>query len=347
MKKKFKGILCLSVVSVCLIMAGCSRPDNAYTTEFYSVFDTISTITAYADNEEDFQAIADEIEDELMRYHQLYDIYTAYDGINNIKTINDQAGVRPVEVSQEIIDLLKFGKEMYETTDGMINIAFGSVLSIWHDYREAGQSNPEKAQLPPMEVLEEANRHTDIEQMIIDEEASTVYLADSAMRLDVGAIAKGYATEQTAKMLEEKGIDHVLLDIGGNIRAAGDKPDGTLWRLGLQNPDLDSEKAYVHIIELAGTSLVTSGDYQRYYTVDGKRYHHIIDPETLMPSDRFTDVSVIYDDSGISDALSTALFNMDVDEGKALAQSFGAEVLWIFQDGSETMTDGFAGYISE
>ena len=172
-------------------------------------------------------------------------------------------------------------------------------------------------------------------------------MADADMSLDVGAIAKGYATEKVADMLEGQGISHVLLDIGGNIRAIGDKPDGTLWRLGLQNPDLDSDENYVHIIELESTSLVTSGDYQRYYTVNGKRYHHIIDPQTLMPSDRFTDVSVIYEDSGISDAMSTALFNMDIEEGKALAESVGAEVLWIFQDGSETMTDGFADYISE
>ena len=349
MGKNIKAILCLTVTACLMLVSGCGRgrQNRSYTAEFYSVFDTMSTITVYTDSEEEFQTIADKIENELTKYHQLYDIYHTYDGIANIKDINDQAGIRPVEVSQDIIDLLKFGQEMYEKTDGMVNIAFGSVLKIWHDYREAGQNNPEEAQLPPMDALEEAYAHTDIDQMIIDEEASTVYLADADMSLDVGAIAKGYATEKVADMLEGQGISHVLLDIGGNIRAIGDKPDGTLWRLGLQNPDLDSDENYVHIIELESTSLVTSGDYQRYYTVNGKRYHHIIDPQTLMPSDRFTDVSVIYEVSGISDAMSTALFNMDIEEGKALAESVGAEVLWIFQDGSETMTDGFADYISE
>lgn len=131
-------------------------------------------------------------------------------------------------MDQKIIDMLKLAGEAYEQTDGKVNAAMGSVLSIWHDYRTKGIENPETAEVPPMDQLKEAALHTDFSKVLIDEEASTVYLEDPDMRLDVGAIAKGYATEQVARSLEARGIDHVLLSVGGNIRAIGIRADGKL-----------------------------------------------------------------------------------------------------------------------
>lgn len=323
---------------------GCGR-QKAYRKEFYTLFETISSLTVYAESEKDFEETARFFEDELTRYHHLFDIYNEYDDINNLKTVNDNAGSAPVKVDKEIIELLKFCREMYEKTDGEVNAAFGSVLEIWHDYREEGMENPENAKLPPMKALQDAAGHTDMNDVVIDEEKSTVYLKDKEMSLDVGAVAKGYVVEKIGGELENNGVAAALIDIGGNIKAVGKKDDGGPWRLGLQNPDLESDDFYVHTIELEDKSLVTSGNYQRYYTVGGKRYHHIIQPETLMPSDEYAAVSVICDNSSIGDALSTALFNMDEEKGRVLAESFNAEVLWIRPDGSESMTDGFKACI--
>ena len=114
----------------------------------------------------------------FLEFNKLYDIYKDYDGINNIKTINDNAGIKPVEVQQEIIDLLLFSKEWYNRTNGKCNIALGSVLSIWHDYRNASINNPEKAEIPPPDMLKEAMRYTDINKVIVDEDNNTVYLED-------------------------------------------------------------------------------------------------------------------------------------------------------------------------
>ena len=162
---------------------------NKYQSEFLMLFDTVTRIVGYSESKEEFKEYSQIIHDDLKEYHQLYDIYNDYEGVNNIKTINDNAGIKPVKVDKRIIELLKFSKELYEKTNGKTNIAFGSVLKIWHKYRNEGIEDPENASLPTDEELKIANEHTNIEDMIIDEENSTVFLKDPLMSLDVCAIA--------------------------------------------------------------------------------------------------------------------------------------------------------------
>jgi thiamine biosynthesis lipoprotein len=218
----------------------------------------------------------------------------------------------------------------------------GSVLSIWHDYRSEGISEPWNAKLPPMEKLEKAAEHTDISALIIDRENSTVTITDPEMKLDVGAIAKGYAVEMIARGLEEKGVSGYVLNVGGNVRAVGAKGDGEPWKVGVENPVEDEENPYLVYLYLTEQSVVTSGSYQRYYVVDGKRYHHIIDPETLMPSEGFLSVSILCESSAMGDALSTALFCLDFESGYALIESIEeAEAMWVLPDGSVRKSAGF------
>ncbi len=241
--------------------------------------------------------------------------------------------------------MLKYAKEMHIKTNGMLNVAMGSVLSLWHDYRTIGKDDVQNAQLPPMDKLLKAANHTDINKVVIDEVNSTVTLTDPLMKLDVGAIAKGYATEQIALYLEEKGIDGYLLNIGGNVRAIGSKPDGTDWLVGIENADKDDYLAY---LEISDKSIVTSGSYQRYYVVDGKRYHHIIHPNTLMPATEFTSVSILCKDSSLGDALSTAVFCMALDEGLNLIESIPeVEAMWLDNNGKITVSSGWNKYIKK
>ena len=214
------------------------------------------------------------------------------------------------------------------------------MLDLWHEARTEGIEDPENAKLPDRDALEEAMLHTDISKVIIDEEAKTVRFADEDLKLNVGAIAKGYATEKAIE-----GINgNYLLSVGGNVRVTGPKTDeGTPWIVGIQDPDkLDS---YCYKLAVTGGSVVTSGDYQRFYEVDGKRYHHIIDPETLMPAAYYRSVTVLCEDSGRADALSTALFNLPLEKGKELAKTAGVEVLWIPVSGDVVMTDGMENMI--
>ncbi len=341
-----KRYICLitALVLICCSFCGCAPQKKKYTAWSMDYFDTMISVTGYETEKETFDAKADEILALLGEYHRLYTIYHRFEGMENLCTINELVnGVhRTVTVDRRIIDLLLYAKEMYETTGGMMNVAMGSVLSLWHNYRAIGMDTPEKASLPPMEQLQEAAEHTDIEKMVVDEENNTVTLTDPKMKLDVGAIAKGYATEQVAKAMEQKGLSGYILNVGGNVRAIGARGDGSDWTIGIENPDGGDYFAH---LSLSGMSVVTSGSYQRFYYVGGKPYHHIIHPDTLMPAEGYLSVSVLCKDSGMADALSTALFCMPQKDGLALIEPLeNVEALWVTPSGEKTTSSGWNQY---
>jgi len=330
----------IPLLILCLLSSGCAAPEQTapkqYTATFLDLFDTVTTIIGVADSEAALQAQAQAIHDELQTYHRLFDIYHDYDGMANLKTVNDNAGIGPVTVDPVIIQLLLDCKAYYRLTDGKVNVAMGSVLKLWHDARADGIRDPQNAALPNMEKLQEAAEHTGIDSVVIDKEASTVFITDRAVCLDVGAIAKGWATQRAA----ENAPEGMLISVGGNVCATGPKTkSGTPWVIGIQDPDQPDRN--LHAVYLPKGNVVTSGDYQRTFYVAGKAYHHIIDPQTLMPAGYWRSVSVVCDDSGLADALSTGLFLMDREQGEELAQRCGADVLWVAADGTEYMTAGF------
>lgn len=341
---KRTATLILLLVLLCGCTAAPAKPDNTglnrYEATFLTLFDTVTTIVGYAETEEAFTDTAQAFHDELLEYHQLYDIYNEYEGINNIKTINDHGWEHPIQVDQRIIDLLLFSKELYTQTEGRVNIAMGSVLRLWHDARETGIADPSRATLPDQTALEQAAAHTDIDSIQIDVEESTVFLSDPEVKLDVGAIAKGYAVEQVCRNTPSG----LLISVGGNVCPTGPKPEsGQPWVVGIQDPE-DPEQ-YLHTIYVEDVSVVTSGDYQRYFTVDGVPYHHIIDPDTNYPAGYWRSVTILCRDSGVADALSTALFTLPQEAGQALLDAFQAEAMWVRQDGTILYSPGFQAYI--
>lgn len=341
-KRLFALILFLSVLlcSFNSCLAELKDPETQ-AKSYYDYFDTVSVIISYkGDSTEEFEENCKTVSDVLSEYHKLFDIYYEYSGVSNLKTVNKNAGKEPVKVDSKLIDFLLYCKEIYTLTEGKTNVAMGSVLKIWHDERERAADDPEAARLPSEEALSAAAEHTDINALVIDKEASTVFISDPKVQLDVGAVGKGYATERAAELLIKKGITSYVLNIGGNIRAIGEKPSGNGWVTGITNPDKDSEEAFVCRVDLRNSSLVTSGNYERYYTVNGNKYHHIIDPVTLFPSNYFASVSIFAEDSGLADALSTALFCMSYEDGARLANSLGAKAIWVKNDGTLLMSDG-------
>ena len=333
------------------MLLSCEKTPEKFSKYSFDYFDTATTIIGYETSQDIFEQKAERILDLLGEYHRLYTIYASYDGIVNLCAVNKSTGKqeRTFKVDGKIIDMLTFSKEAYDTTHGKLNVAMGSVLSIWHDYRETGMDEPWNAELPPIDRLKEAAEHTDISRLVIDRDALTVTLLDPEMKLDVGAVAKGYAVEMIARTLVEEGLCGYVLNVGGNVRTIGTKPDGSGWKVGIENPDREAEDGYLEYLSLlGGMSLVTSGSYQRYYTVDGVDYHHIINPDTLMPSDYFLSVSIVCSSSALGDALSTALFSMPLEEGRALIDSIpDAEAVWVEKDGTKHYSGGFAEYITE
>ncbi len=329
------------VLSLIFVFCSCGNEKNKYTAYSFDYFDTVTTIVGYEKNKEDFDAVCEQIFSLLEEYHKLYDIYHTYLGINNIRTINSQKAA--VQVDDKILDLIEYCKEIYSLTDGYTNVAMGSVLSIWHEYRENGSDDPSSAELPDIKLLSEAAEHIDINDIVVDREAGTVELLDDKMSLDVGAVAKGYAVERVAEYLHANDIEGYVLNVGGNVRVIGARADGSPWTVGIENPDTsDEENAFIEYLYMSEGSLVTSGAYQRFYFVDGVRYHHIIDKDTLMPENEFLSVSVRCLDSGLGDALSTALFCMNFEEGKKLLESIdGAEAMWVLPDGEKLYSNGW------
>ncbi len=324
----------LLILALCL--SGCAGGKQAqHSATYLDLFDTVTTVLHYGGSQEEFDTQAEKIRAELEFYHQLFDIYNDYPGINNLKTVNDNAGVAPVQVDRAIMDLLLDCRRYYDLTGGMVDVTMGSVLRLWHEARTAGLADPENARLPDRAALEEAAEHIGFDKLIIDEEASTVFISDSRARLDVGAIAKGWASQRVA----ENAPDGYLISVGGNVCATGAKfDDGTPWVVAIQNPD---GGAYLHTIAVSGGCVVTSGDYQRTYTVGGEEYHHIIDPNTLMPSVLWQSVTIVCDDSALADALSTALFLLPLEEGMTLLETCGAEAMWLDTQGKEFYSPGF------
>ena len=354
---RITAALLAAVLSLGLLV-GCKpkKELTRYTTIFYDVFDTVTQVIAYCDSEEEFTAQMDALHADLVEYNQLYDIYNDYDGVTNIKTINDNAGTAPVTVDDKILGMLELAQTMYDTTGGKLNIALGSVLNIWHNYREAAlaDDNDSNNQLPTQEELDAAAQHCDIANLIIDEDAKTVYLADPAMSLDVGSVGKGYAVEMVCRAAEARGLTSALVSVGGNLRAIGTKPDGSQWTGGVENP-WNASEVYTNTnsifgspINMSDLALVTSGDYQRYFVVDGKRYHHIIDPDTLWPAAYYNGVTVLCPDSGMADCLTTALFCMPLEEGQKLVESLDSvEAMWCTPDKQATTSSGWDSHLKK
>lgn len=348
--KKIKLILCL-ILSSALIgcqnnsvekadgytnAAGCKVSDASmtYYTRYADTypsmeyFDTSLSLAVYTNKQSNFLDAYNLMVERFKYYHELFDKYNNYDNVNNVKTINDNAGVAPVVVADELMELLLLSKEWYEKSLGAFDITLGPVLEIWHDYREEG------TQLPTLEELAAANEYVGWEFIELDEANNTVYINNPNASIDVGGVAKGFAVEKVAQDLECSGVSAGFINAGGNVRMIGTKPDSSPWHTGINHPAKEYSNQYygttIISIRMKGMeSAVTSGDYQRYYVVDGKEYSHLISPFTLFPPDLYNSVTVKYDNSGIADILSTTIYMLPYEDGLKVLNSVDALGIWI------------------
>lgn len=354
-----KKILAVLMILIILI-TGCNSAESGKTSNYYKntheflgAFDTVIQIIGYTKSKEEFASYAKIGQARFEKLHKLYDKYNSYLDINNINTINENAGIKPVEVDQEIIDLIIFSKEWYKKTGGAVNIALGPVLTIWHDYREKGSSDPKLAEIPPRQELEKAAAFTDINKVVVNDEKNTVFLLEPKMSLDVGAVAKGFATEIVARELQAKGMTSAIISTGGNVKIIGKPMDGvrSKWGIGIQNPDgnvLIPDDKPLDTVFAVDTSIVTSGDYQRFYVVNGEMMHHLIDHKTLMPAKYYRAVTVMIKDGGLADFMSSTIFLLPYEESRALAESIeGLEALWVFPDGKIQATEGMKSSLQQ
>ena len=327
--------LCVLLLLSC---AGCGGT-HRYSVTFVDVFDTVTTFTAYARTRGEFDDLAERLHQQLLEDHRRFDIYREYPDMVNLCTLNRLAGTEAVEVDGRLMDLLLLSRSYYALSGGKLNIALGAVLDLWHEAREAAGADPDSAHPPDEARIREAAEHCHMEDLVLDTDTRTVRYLDPELRLDVGAVAKGWAQAKSMELLDQAGCGNCLLNMGGSVCCRGGRPDGSPWTIGLEDP-LDKGSP-MRTFSLSDSSAVTSGVDQRYFLADGVRYHHIIDPDTCSPGTLYTQVTVLLPDPSAADALSTALFLMEPEAGKALAAEIGAEALWILPDGSLIRTDGF------
>lgn len=298
----YKKITALLAASA-LLLSGCSglsaKRDQVYTD---TLFDTVVNIRIYDAADESVLKGCEEL-------CKKYDAMFSRTNENSEISMINNAGGAAVEVSKETIKLIQKGIYYSEMSNGAFDITIGSVSALW-DFKSDAPAVPDAA------AIAEAVSHVNYKNILIRD--NTVRLLDPQAKLDVGAIAKGYIADRVRDYLEEEGIDHAMIDLGGNIVAMGSKPDGTDYNIGIQKP-FDESGTPITSVKLSNKSIVTSGIYQRYFEQDGKIYHHILDPATGSPCENsLYSVSIITDSSLTADALSTTCFLLGYEKGMNL-----------------------------
>ncbi len=239
-------------------------------------------------------------------------VFSRHRDDSDIGRINEHSG-QWVEVSREAMELLQKGIDFGDLTDGSFDVTIGALVSLW----DVGSG---ERRIPSHEEIEAAKELVDYRTVALDWEANKVRIPEGAV-LDLGGIAKGYAVDRGSAVLREEGIEHGLINAGGDVSVIGTRegPDQP-WRVGIQDPAQTNQ--VLGVAELIDTTIVTSGDYQRYFEKDGTRFHHIIDPETGWPADQVTSVTVVAPTAVVGDALSTALFVKGKAESQELLETF-------------------------
>ncbi|WP_312070479.1 FAD:protein FMN transferase [Anaerotignum propionicum] len=292
--------------------------------------DTVMQFTIYHENGEE---ILTDAEQEIRRLERLFSV-TLED--SEISKLNAQSGLDSVKLSADTEEVLKHGKEIGELTNQAFDIAISPVVKAW------GFTTDGEKHVPAQETLENLLPLTNIDDLVIDENTSTAQLLKKGMAVDLGGIAKGYASDKVAALLKEKGVTSGLFSLGGNIGAIGTKPNGENWKVAIENP-LNAND-YVGLLAIQDCFVITSGGYQRYFEEKGKRYHHIIDSNTGYPADRgLLSVTIISKDGTKADGLSTALFVMGLDKAVQLWRSSNDfEAVFVTEDGRVIATEGAA-----
>ena len=329
---KINLVFCILVL---LLQTSCWHRSTTYSLHsevFFGYFDTYFVFHKFTASRAEFDEYALLVEEELGRLHMLFDIHHEYEGINNLKTVNLNAGLVPVHVDGCIIQLIMYGAWAYGFTYGAVNIAFGSVLELWRPFLLGEADGP-----PYFGDLEEANRATNINAMGFDTYSSTVFLGHGGMSIDVGSIAKGYALTRIAGILGDNGS--WLLDFGGDVLARGFNHDADrYWRVGIRNPANQNE--IIKSVDVQNKSVASSGNYLRSVILNDSLYHHIIDPSTLMPARGFAQTTAIHENPIVAEALSTAMFILPFNEGLRLVESIGAAGIWVLEDGEVVIHQG-------
>ena len=321
--KRLLGILIF--ITITILSIACGHPEPL--TKTAVVMDTV--VTLEAEDGEREQAV-----EEGMAYLQRIDALASQNEGSDLEALRHAAGNGQwVEISPEVFEMLEISQEWAAKTDGAFDVTVGPVVWLWG-------IGTEYANVPNDAELAEARSHVGWQKLELDKQTTSARLTEPGMRLHLGAIAKGYAIDGLRAIFEKHHVKNALVSLGGSsIYAFGENPKGKPWRIGIRHPRSEDAKEYLAVAPLSDAALSSSGDYERYFEQDGVRYHHIFDPKTGRPATSgVLGVTVVAqgDHAGtLTDILTTTLFVMGEEKGKAFLENNGidANALFITQQG--------------
>ncbi|RQD69698.1 MAG: FAD:protein FMN transferase [Tindallia sp. MSAO_Bac2] len=328
-KRKIITVLFMVAVTIFLITQFIDQPEGEWVEKNEFVLGTFSQIRVYAPTEADGEAA---IEKAFARVREIEDRMSPHIEESQVYQINQQAGHAFVEVTDDTLNVIRTGVDYYDKTNGLFHIGIGSLINLWG----IGTDQP---YIPTQNEINAKLDALDIQAIRI--EGNEVMVENQNMALDLGGIAKGYAVDESARILREEGIDSGFINFGGDVYALGEKPDETPWNVGIREPVIDSG-GVLGRVPTTNMSVVTSGDYERYFIEDGTVYHHIIDPRTGFPSESdVKSVTVVSETSMDGDVYSTALFIMGLDQGMNLTETVhGVEAIFVNLDNEIFLSSG-------
>ena len=308
----------LGMVILCVIFTGCTLARiKEPLTMTGTYFDTVIQLQVWDADEE----ILEHCKNLCRKYENLFSAEVESSDIGRI----NQAEGKPVSVSSETAELIQLGIHYGELSDGKFDITVLSASELW-DFHDG------KKVIPDQKVLEEAVSHIDYKNIQVD--GTTVTMKDPKCRIDLGGIAKGYIADRLKEYLEKEGIEHATINLGGNVLTIGTKPDGSDYKIGIQKP-FAADGEVLEVLSVHDRSVVSSGDYERYFEKDGVIYHHILDPQSGWPVQNDLDqVTILSDSSADGDALSTTCYVLGLEKGMKLIQEMDdVEAIFVTKEG--------------
>ncbi len=315
------------------LLSSCSPPQERLFKETRTSMYTVVEITVSSDSAKKAKTAIDRAFNELDRLARLLNFYSED---SEVFIINRNAGDKPVKVSPETLEIIDKALYVSENTEGAFDITVGPVVRLWDFQNKV---------LPDEKMIKEKLKLVGYRNVIVDKEKSTVFLKTKGVQIDLGGIIKGYAADRAVEILKKKGIKSGIVAVAGDIKVFGRKPptgsDSGLWNVGIQNPRQESDRdEIIATIGLSDASISTSGDYQRFFIKDGKRYHHLLNPKTGYPAYGCQSVTIITKDAAFTDAFATGIFILGHEKGLDVIKKLGFDGVIVDRDGKIYVTEG-------
>lgn len=329
-KKQVAKLLGIATLGLLLIAgtAACKNNDTVTRSDF--LLDTFVSVTLYGESDETL------LDKPFEKIEELNKSLNSFDTGSDLALIKENAGVQPVKVSDATYRIIEQGIEYSQLSGGYFDATAGPLIDLW------GIHSPEVKEAPSLELIAEAQKRIDYKKIVLNPEDKSVFLTDPGMIINLGSVSKGYIADEVMAVIKAEGVEHAIVNLGGNVLVMGGKADGSDFGVGVEDPKNPGE-GYVGVLSIKDGSIVTSGDYQRYFTdAAGKKYHHILDPFTGYPADSgLTQVTVVTPASIDGDGLTTTLFLLGLDKGMELVKSMsGVEAIFVTTDNQIVATQG-------